>query len=295
MKPTANSTSTPRGKGGARTQPRFTSPLQNSMENTQDTSEESCQPRNEQTNIPNCDSGRCQSRDPSPQPHSNGPPSLKEIALSPMIKEAFECIYGKGTEDYSQAVRYFTTATEEPPITKKSLTELDISSIINNSKLRHDVNFDRELHFRPNMEGPKGQAKRRVHEEYWQAVTVEFNLYQWMIENSAPQDVVSECQKRVPAMFDTIKAILKNLVPERDQPAVEQHLDRYMVMQEIERGVCDFVNIAAWLAKLLKRHCAPMRDEMVDRMVEKVQNGSSAGISKGLCELFGVLEAMKLV
>jgi hypothetical protein len=104
-----------------------------------------------------------------------------------------------------------------------------------------------------------------------------------------------DCQRRIPAMFRTIKEILEHLVPKRDQPSVDEHLDVAMLMQEIEKGVCDFVSIATWLAQLLKRHCAPMRDEMVNRMVEKIGKGDAASISAGLCELFGVLEAMKLV
>lgn len=290
MKPTADSSSTPRGQRGSRSPRRK---LQAGLDIIQDNSEEAWQPRNENTTLPNIDAtGRYQSREPSP--HSD-PPSPKENTLDPMIKQAFQHIHGKGTSECAQAIHHFTTATEEPPITKKSLGELDISSIINNSKLRHDVNFDRELHFRPNMDGPKGRAKREAHNGYWLAVTAELDLYRWMLEGSASAEVVRQCQKRIPAMFDTIKEILRNLVPERDQPAVDQHLDRSMVMQEIENGVCDFVNIAEWLAKLLKRHCAPMRDDMVDRMVEKVRKENSACISEGLCELFGVLEAMKLV
>jgi hypothetical protein len=70
-------------------------------------------------------------------------------------------------------------------------------------------------------------------------------------------------------------------------------------MQEIERGVCDLVRLAEWLAHLLKEHCAPMRDELVDRMVQQTRLGvaknSSEQIVKGLRELLGILEAMKLV
>lgn len=258
----------------------------------QDASEESW-PRNDRTNMPMLDTtGRYSSREPSPH---NESPSHKDGTVEPMIVQAFQDLHGKDTIEFAEAVHYFTSATEEPPITKKSLGELDISSIINNSKLRHDVNFDRELHFRPNMDGPKGRAKREAHNGYWFAVTAELDLYVWMLKRSASVEMIKLCQKRLPTMFDTISEILRNLVPERDQPAVDQHLDKLMVMQEIEKGVCDFVNIAEWLAKLLKRHCAPMRDDMVDKMVEKIRRGSSKWISEGLGDLFGVLEAMKLV
>ena len=38
----------------------------------------------------------------------------------------------------------------EPPVTKKTLSELDVNKIVHNPKLRHDINFDPDLHFRPN-------------------------------------------------------------------------------------------------------------------------------------------------
>ncbi|KAF2400608.1 hypothetical protein EJ06DRAFT_576691 [Trichodelitschia bisporula] len=49
-----------------------------------------------------------------------------------------------------------------------------------------------------------------------------------------------------------------------------------------------------WLAQLLKRHCAPMRDSMVDHMVDRLRAGIPPDVPKGLLELFGVLESMKL-
>lgn len=291
IKPSADGT-TPGGQRGVQINTRIGSTGQAGLDIIEDNSEESC-PRKNRTNITNFDTnGRYPSRDPSPH---NEPPLPEDVTMEPMIKQAFQEIHGMGTLECTQAMHHFMTASKEPPITKKSLGELDISSIINNPKLRHDVNFDRELHFRPNMDGPKGRAKREAHNGHWCAVTAELDLYRWMLERAASVEMVRHCQTRIPIMFDTINDILKNLVPERDQPAVDQHLDRAMVMQEIEKGVCDFVNIAEWLAKLLKRHCAPMRDDMVDKMVDKIRGANSAWISEGLCELFGVLEAMKLV
>ena len=42
-------------------------------------------------------------------------------------------------------------AAEPPPVTKQSLSELDIQNIITNIKLRHDVSFDQDLSFQPEM------------------------------------------------------------------------------------------------------------------------------------------------
>lgn len=100
-------------------------------------------------------------------------------------------------------------------------------------------------------------------------------------------------------MFETVRDVLMTLVPERDQAGVSEHLDLEKLMQEIQRGVCDLVKLAEWLAHLLKQHCAPIRDCLIDRMVEITRRGVAENncdlIIRGLTELFGILEAMKLV
>ncbi|KAF2002735.1 Tcp11-domain-containing protein [Amniculicola lignicola CBS 123094] len=200
----------------------------------------------------------------------------------------------------------FQFAADFPPITKQSLSELDIQNIITNIKLRHDVNFDRDLSFRPNLDGGKGQEKLKAAKMYWRALVAELELYVRLFQGSPPLElkdatwsqIVLAAQKRIPKMFETIQEVLKSLVPDRDHSRVAEHLDVPMLMQEIERGVCDLVRLAEWVAHLLKEHCAPMRDEWVDKMVEWTKSGvsknSSELIVSGLRELLGILEAMKL-
>ncbi|KAF2692160.1 hypothetical protein K458DRAFT_285704 [Lentithecium fluviatile CBS 122367] len=201
----------------------------------------------------------------------------------------------------------FLCAADLPPVTKQSLGELDIQSIINNIKLRHDVNFDANLSFRPNMDGPKGQQKQRQSQQYWRALVAELELYVRLFRgtpslwDSGRVDrsvIVQHAERRLPKLFETIHEVLKSLVPDRDHARVDEHLDVPMLMQEIERGVCDMVKLAEWVACLLKEHCAPMRDVLVNKMVDRVREGvaknTSGLIVNGLAELFGILEAMKL-
>lgn len=210
---------------------------------------------------------------------------------------------GDKGEDLAYAYRY---APEPPPVTKQSLSELDIGNIVQNIKLRHDVNFDRDLSFRPNLDGAKGQEKLRATQKYWMALEAELALYDRLFRGSPSlatvagyPKIVEQAQRRIPKMFETIRDVLKSLVPERDHSRVDDHLDVEMLMQEIRRGVCDLVRLAEWLAHLLKEHCAPMRDELVDRMVQRTRSGvvsnESSCIVAGLCELVSILEAMKLV
>ncbi|KAF2013738.1 hypothetical protein BU24DRAFT_350800 [Aaosphaeria arxii CBS 175.79] len=201
----------------------------------------------------------------------------------------------------------FQNAAECPPITKQSLCELNIESIITNPKLRHDVNHDRDLSFRPNTDGTKGQQKRKEGEKYWCALEAELELYTLIHVNGAlfcnSRDadmicIMKTAQRRIPIIFDTIKDILKGLVPERDHERVNEHLDVPKLMREIERGVCDLVRLAEWVAVLLKEHCAPMRDISVDKMVQSIASGAQTNNSRliveGLRQLLSILEAMKL-
>jgi hypothetical protein len=214
-------------------------------------------------------------------------------------------IPGTEGEELAEAFRH---APELPPITKQSLSELDIHNIIGNIKLRHDVSFDRDLSFRPNLDGAKGHEKAKSAQRYWQALVAELELYTRLFRGTPPLQeidaanwsaVVHHAERRIPKIFQTIQEVLKSLVPERDHSRVDEHLDVPMLMQEIERGVCDLVRLAEWMAHLLKEHCAPMRDAWVDKMVSYTRTGvcenSPESIVKGLCELLGILESMKLV
>ena len=203
----------------------------------------------------------------------------------------------------------YMRASMQPPITHESLSELDITRIINNPKLRHDVNFDRELHFRPNLDGSRGKHKLKAADEYWKALIGELELYRACGAQLVTCDtsdklaywsrMMNTSQKRMPIMFDTIREVIKTLVPEKDQPTVAERLDVSMIMQEISKGVFDMMSLAEWLSRLLKAHCAPMRDEWIDQMVAQTQRGMNEGCQKrivlGLRQLLGILEAMKLV
>jgi hypothetical protein len=212
---------------------------------------------------------------------------------------------GQYNESLAEAYR---EASDLPPITQQSLSELDIQHIITNPRLRHDVNFDRDLSFRPNLDGAKGQQKQQATSQYWKALEAELELYARLFQGTpAPkvQDgsrwagLIQNAQRRIPIMFRTIQEVLKSLVPDRDHARVDEHLDVPMLMQEIQRGVCDLVRLAEWMSQLLKEHCAPMRDGLVDGMVSTIRSGvgeySSAQIVDGLRELFAILETMKLV
>ncbi|KZF25726.1 Tcp11-domain-containing protein [Xylona heveae TC161] len=205
----------------------------------------------------------------------------------------------------------YRNASRYPPVTKDSLSELDIVMIINNPKLRHDVNFDRALHFRPNDDGEQGLLKKGLAEQYWLALVPELTVlvlsdlgdgvspaHNAKLDFKSLQKLVKEGPKRVPIMLRVIKDILKTLVPERDHGILDETLDVPLIMQQIQRHTCDLAKLSQWLATLLKTHCAPMRDSWVDDMVGEIGKGLQIGdmniLVDGLRLLFGILEAMKL-
>lgn len=192
-------------------------------------------------------------------------------------------------------------APAEPPVTTRTLSELDLGSIMNNIHLRSDVNFDNDLHFMP-IKGERGKDKRQRAQEYWAALAAELHIYQLKAMSRQPPDMDLSCDKsftpRLPMMFSALKELLISLVPDRDHPSITEHLDVSLIMQQVGKGVLDITGLARWLANLLKCHCAPMRDEITDQMAARIEEGLSQGRSKtiasGLEQLFAVLEAMKL-
>lgn len=222
-------------------------------------------------------------RDPSPSSEAVGIP--QNLGLS------------------SRDQRLLCKARRHPPVTKKTLSELDLPCIMSNINLRMDANFDRDLHFKPDLDGEKGKRKRKEATDYWESMATEITIYAFMAAHPDAGDGVAEStqrtfEPRLPAMFETLQQVIKTLVPERDHPSVMQNLEVPLLMQQIRKGVLDMVALAAWMAALLKTHCAPMRDEWADRMLGQVTDGSQSQdpkeIVNGLQTLFAILEAMKL-
>jgi hypothetical protein len=204
---------------------------------------------------------------------------------------------------YSAICESLQTATTLPPVTRSTLSELDLNWIMHNVSLRIDVNYDHDLHFMP-IQGPSGEQKRQDAMKYWLALVAEFRIYQHnltdcdscrQMEGRAPVTF----KRRLPIMFETLRELLETLVPDRDHPKIVESLDTALLMQQVEKGVLDIVQLSQWIADLLKSHCAPMRDESADEMASKIEEGCTKSnmemIVDGLEKLFSFLEAMKLV
>lgn len=189
------------------------------------------------------------------------------------------------------------SAYPEPPVTKSTLAELDVPRIVLNPKLRHDVNFDPDLHFRPNLDGERGKRKVQRATQFWNVLKSELQAFM--------EDPVKFGQEHagtewcLPNTLRAIGEILETLVPPEDRSAVAEIMNVEHLMQQFSKQVADLESLAGWLAKTLKMHCAPMRDDWVNEMVIQLSSGNRDRdvemLALGLQTLMGVLEAMKLV
>lgn len=182
-----------------------------------------------------------------------------------------------------------------PPINLLSLKEIDLHEILKNPQLRHDILFDPQLQFRPNLDGERGRRKKTIIEKYWSEVENEckqFFVAQPAAGASSPKIT------RLPVLFTTLRDILLSLLPVKDRVPVNEIMDIDLLVQQLSHGSFDFVAMAKWLGEVFKSHCAPMRDQWVSDMISKFQlayeENSVDKLVQGLRTIFSILEAMKL-
>lgn len=184
----------------------------------------------------------------------------------------------------------------EPPVTKATLSELDVNKIIHNPKLRHDINFDPELHFRPNLDGERGRKKSEKANHFWNALLDQIFLFVTDREGFLSQH--QDGNWCLPQLLRAVREIIQTLVPQRDREFLNEGLNVELLMQQFNKGIADLEKLASWLSGILKLHCAPMRDEWVDEMYNELSGGNRNNdmpeLVKGMRTLLNVLEAMKL-
>ncbi|KAI9680575.1 MAG: hypothetical protein M1817_004015 [Caeruleum heppii] len=186
-----------------------------------------------------------------------------------------------------------------PPVTACTLRELEIARIINNPRLRHDINFDANLHFRPRTDGERAQLKQAQIDTYWSELCDELKNLSMADEVMRPE----RCLRlpRTARLFVEIRTVLGTLVPDRDRQVLEilgDILHIPLLLQQMDKRTLDCTGLARFLARVLKIYCAPMRDAWLDEMVDHIRRGLDTqmieSVVEGIRMLFGFLEAMKL-
>ena len=240
--------------------------------------------------------------------HSTAPSSPLEVAASHLTQQGLRRLHMR-----SEDIDCLWTASIDPPITKESLSQLDLNAIVENARLRHDLNFEPDIVFRPNMYGERGQQKKLEEKRYFNALIIEFEIY---FQRHRPKASLSDYQRntpgtvshvraqqdpptRLPRMLIAIRDVIKTLVPNDKWAIVDEQFDVDLRMQELTYGAFDVAQLVEWLGKLLLGSCPPLRDQMVITMVSNTRRGIEAQDARqlvnGLQELFAVLETMKLV
>lgn len=177
-----------------------------------------------------------------------------------------------------------------PPINLQSLKEIDLHEILKNPQLRHDILFDPQLQFRPNLDGERGRKKKSMIDKYWNEIEKECN--QFFVKP------INFKVSRLPILFTTLRDILLSLLPYKDRSLVNEIMDIDLLIQQLNHGSFDFVSLSKWLGDIFKSHCAPMRDSWVSEMINKFnqayKQNSVNNLVQGLRMIFSILEAMKL-
>lgn len=181
-----------------------------------------------------------------------------------------------------------------PPVNLKSMQEIDLNEVLKNPKLRHDILFDPQIQFRPNLSGHRGERKRKANNNYWLMISNEISA----LVNSQRKLVKSS---PLVVMFDTLKSILLSLIPNDDKHQIALILDQNLILQQLNNASFNFNAFSQWICNIFKLHCAPMRDQWIDELNATFQgavlpNGTFKidSLITGLRTLFSILEAMKL-
>lgn len=226
------------------------------------------------------------------------PPSrTSSPAIAPPLSREASSMSTATAAQSTEDIRADTIKNPEPPVTKATLSELDVMKIVHNPKLRHDINFDPDLHFRPNMDGEKGKKKQDKANVFWDTLRNDLTMFLTDREKF-DKEYASSGDWTLPRLLTSAKEIIQTLVPSRDRAVLDEGLNVELFMQQFYRGVADLEKLASWLRGVLKLHCAPMRDDWVDTVYYQLSNGNANNDLKelvnGMKNLLTVLEAMKL-
>ncbi|KAK9493439.1 T-complex protein 11-domain-containing protein [Lipomyces doorenjongii] len=189
-----------------------------------------------------------------------------------------------------------SVSSNVPPVNLQGLRELDLQEIFKNPQLRHDIVFDPQLQFRPNLDGERGRRKKALADKYWDGVIAECDVLSAAYLSRREAQI--ERGSKLAGILSSLREILVSLLPARDRPQIEEVLDLELQIQQLQHAAFDFVKLANWLAGVFKSHCAPMRDAWVDQMLACITSGvatrDSSKLVDGLRMIFTILEAMKL-
>ena len=222
---------------------------------------------------------------------------LKQNAINFEIPPVLRVQLGRPPPAANTVPKAIKVKALEPPVTAKGLQELRIDKIMSSLKLRHDLNFDPELHYRANFDGDMGRKKTAQNDEFWSQLLCD--LEEFTADPVAFLDAYDGQPWTLPTVLKNIKDIIKTLVAPDIVRMVEETVEIEHLMQELKRGVADLERWVGTVAGFLKNCCAPIRDDAVRKMEQRIVDGHRKQdlkiICKGIANLLFLVECMALV
>ncbi|CCH57821.1 hypothetical protein TBLA_0A00190 [Henningerozyma blattae CBS 6284] len=192
--------------------------------------------------------------------------------LSHQLFEAnlIDRLYGKERqeeEDEESSSENAQCLTILPPINSSTLQELDLTNVVKNAQFRHDLLFDNFIKFKPN------HLEKKINDihakQYWNILENQLLL----IFNKKSSD-----NRNLKLLLTEFKSILISLLPENCASECNAYLNINTLLNSI-RGCPSWkiaysflIDFIEWLQDILKRHCAPARDVLVDKIFISFKN-----------------------
>jgi hypothetical protein len=185
--------------------------------------------------------------------------------------------------DSSIVSRLFLQPDMLPPISMRSLRELDPMALESNLQVMHDLMMEPGLKLKKNKEVEERPS------DYWTALKRDCDLMALCRSEGRNFKVPS----RLELLLTEMKAIILDMHQKSDRVKhdMREYFDIPLILQELESGQFSLPGFIAMLADLLKANCAPCRDGDVEKLVEMGAKGDIIGSMKHCLEL---LELMKL-
>jgi hypothetical protein len=196
--------------------------------------------------------------------------------------------------------------TLEPPITKASLSVLDLERMVDDPGFRHDLNFGHLLIWCRSDNDDCSEQQLCQAEQYWEALISDFTLYSHEIRQLNDHKVASTERRskshlglKLSRLFNIIAEIMKTLIPQQKWTAVDERLDASTFVRDLENGLCDIEGLVRGVAAMLSSLCSAKRKSGMDHMIALFSKGASQDNARllvdGLKELFSLLELLRLV
>ena len=211
--------------------------------------------------------------------------------------------------DFTISANYSTTfscVSLDPPISQAVLSEIDIQRFKGDLFLRHHLNFEPRVEIRVSTQEPQAEERRERAREYWHTLAIEIAFCSAHCQriagnpSSRPLRIFPPgTTLRLPRLFAAVRDMLKRSLPFKEWSIIDERLDVSFLMQQLERGDCEFVALSDWLGNFLRQFCSPAQGYLLHTMTSAIrfgiENANVESTVHGLIIMLEILQEMTLV